>query len=81
VYFHILASIHSYFPESGAEKHFQASGIRAIDFSHKLTPRKVVFAKIPTKNFFGDTAAKSLPPFKNDIIYLTPVFTFCKNFP
>jgi hypothetical protein len=28
----------SYFPESGSGKHFQASGVREIDFSHKITP-------------------------------------------
>jgi hypothetical protein len=39
--FYIFASIHSYFPESG--KNFPASGMRKIDFSHKITPRKVFF--------------------------------------
>jgi hypothetical protein len=29
---------HSYFPESGSRKHFHASGMRAIDFSHDFTP-------------------------------------------
>ena len=39
------------FPESGSGKRFHASGMRAIDFSHKIIPRKVIFAKIQ-KNFF-----------------------------
>jgi hypothetical protein len=32
--------------------------MHAIDFSHKIIPRKVSFAKIPKKIFFGDAAAK-----------------------
>ena len=28
---------HIYFPESGSRKHFHASGMRAIDFSHNFT--------------------------------------------
>jgi hypothetical protein len=33
---------HSYFPESGSRKRFQASRMRAIDFSHEITPRNMI---------------------------------------
>ena len=36
------------FPESGSRKHFHASGVRAIDFSHFFTPRTA----ISKKNFY-----------------------------
>src|SRR3954454_4810275 len=49
------------FPESGSRKHFHTSGMRAIDFSHKVTPRKVIFAKIQKKIFFGSATAKFTP--------------------
>src|SRR3954465_4963214 len=32
----------SYFPESGSGKRFQASGMRAIDFPHEITPRNMI---------------------------------------
>jgi hypothetical protein len=35
-------NIHSYFPESGPGKHFQASGMRVTDFSHEITPRNMI---------------------------------------
>jgi hypothetical protein len=41
--FHIFASIqNTHFPESESGKHFQASGMRVIDFSHKITPREMI---------------------------------------
>ena len=43
------------FPESGSKKHFHASGMRAIDFSHDFTSTRVIFVKI---NFFRDPAIK-----------------------
>ena len=46
------------FPESGSRKRFHASGMRGIDFSHKITPRNVFF----TKNFFGERVAIATPP-------------------
>src|ERR1700733_11390193 len=48
------------FPESGSRKHLHASGMRGIDFSHKITPRKVIFAKIQ-KNFFSKVLLQFLP--------------------
>jgi hypothetical protein len=30
------------YPESGPGKRFQASGMRAIDFSHEITPRNMI---------------------------------------
>src|SRR6478752_5569539 len=33
---------HSYFPESGSGKHFQASEMRAIDSPHEITPRNMI---------------------------------------
>ena len=48
---------HSYFIESG--KHFQTLGMSAIDFSHKITPRKVIFAKIQKKIFCKKLFEKS----------------------
>jgi hypothetical protein len=33
---------HSYFPESGSRKHFQASEMRAIDSSHEITPKNMI---------------------------------------
>ena len=35
--------------------------MRTIDFSHKITPRKVIFAKIKKKFFFESAAAKFTP--------------------
>src|SRR5207253_5600769 len=45
------------FPESGSRRRCHASRMRGIDFSHKITPRKVIFAKIQQKFFFGSAAA------------------------
>src|SRR6185312_5842245 len=47
---------HIYFPESGSRKHFHASGMRAIDFSHDFTPNRVIFSlsngrKMGTRSF------------------------------
>ena len=33
------------FPESESRKHFHASGMHAIDFSHQITPNRVIFTK------------------------------------
>ena len=33
------------FPESGSGKHFHASAMRAIDFSHDFTPKNDLFRK------------------------------------
>src|SRR6185437_2600282 len=33
---------HSYFPESGSRKRFHASGMRAIDSPHEITPRNMI---------------------------------------
>ena len=48
------------FSESGSRKHFQGSGMRAIDSPHKITPRGLLVKKI-WKNFFGDRAANGTP--------------------
>ena len=40
------------FPESGSRKHFHASGMRGIDFSHKITPKNVFFTIIFRKKIF-----------------------------
>ena len=48
-------------PESGSGKHFQDSGMRGIDFSHKITPRKVIIEKFK-KNLFSKVLLQSLPP-------------------
>ena len=32
----------NFFPESGSRKHFQDSGMRAIDFPHEITPRNMI---------------------------------------
>ena len=54
---------HIFFPESGSRKYFLASGMRAIDFSHKITPRKVFFEKKFEKFFFHpNLPQKSVPP-------------------
>ena len=44
-------------------KIFQNFSMRAIDSSHKITPRKVIFAQIK-KNFFSKVLLQSLPSFK-----------------
>ena len=62
------------FPESGSRKRFHVSGMRAIDFSHKITSRKVIFAQIKKiflqkiarkiakiHFFFGHPVAKTVP--------------------
>ena len=41
--------IHTYFPESRSGKYFQASGMRAIDFPHKINLIWVIFRIL--KNF------------------------------
>ena len=33
--------IHAYFPESRSGKHFQVSGMRAIDSPHQITHRNI----------------------------------------
>ena len=33
---------HSYFPESGSGKRFQAPGMRAIDSPHEITPKNMI---------------------------------------
>ena len=45
------------YPESGSRKHFQASGMGAIDFPHKITPKWVISGR---KNF--GTYALRPPP-------------------
>src|SRR3569623_2454873 len=40
------------FPESESRKRFHASGMRGIDFSHKITPRNVFLHKFSKKFFF-----------------------------
>jgi hypothetical protein len=42
----IFASKTQFFPESESGKHFYASAMRAIDFSHDLTPKNDLFRKI-----------------------------------
>jgi hypothetical protein len=34
------------FPDSGSGKYFQFSGMREIDFPHKITPRELISRKI-----------------------------------
>ena len=46
-------------PESGSGKHFQDSGMRGIDFSHKITPIKVIFKKNLRKKFFSKNDLKN----------------------
>src|ERR1700758_2121124 len=46
------------FPESGSGKHFQDSGMRGIDFSHKITPIKVILKQILRKKFFRKMTSK-----------------------
>jgi hypothetical protein len=41
-----FASKTQFFPESGSGKHFQGSGMHAIDSPHKITPRGVIFRTI-----------------------------------
>jgi hypothetical protein len=48
------------FPESGSGKHFQASGMRAIDSPHKITPRESIFRE---KSKFFDFASINTPFF------------------
>jgi hypothetical protein len=68
---------HTYFPESGSRKHFQAYGMRAIDFSHDFTPNRVVFVKI---NFF-EMRLQSTPHFKYNVIPKFPytIFSWIKT--
>jgi hypothetical protein len=64
-FFDFRFNTHIYFPESGSRKHFYASGMRAIDFSHKITPRNVIFLKNVEKFFsLGDPAANVCPPLR-----------------
>ena len=59
------------FPESGSRKRFHASGMRGIDFSHKITPSSVFFTKIFKQIFFGDPVA---------IVCLSLTCTYLKNY-
>ena len=44
----------THFPESGTEKPFQASGMRAIDSPHEITPRnKILREKFPNFSIFA----------------------------
>ena len=45
-FFDFRFNTHIYFPESGSRKRFQGSGMRAIDFSQKITPRRSLVKKI-----------------------------------
>ena len=60
------------FPESGSRKRVHASGMRGIDFSHKITSRNVFFTKIK-KNFFRDPAM-IVTPIIFQIIYVVNHF-------
>src|SRR6185312_11866226 len=53
------------FPESGSRKHFHPSGMRGIDFSHKITPRNMFFQQ---KNFSPRISGKSHPPLSSRIL-------------
>src|SRR5688572_11803638 len=57
------------FPESGSGKHFQDSGMRGIDFSHKITPIKVIFFKNLRKKFFLKNDLKN---WQNSRFFATP---------
>ena len=46
---------HIYFPESGPREHFHASGMRAINFSPRNYPKKLVFRRKSEKNFRVET--------------------------
>ena len=55
----------NFFSESGPGKHFQGSGIRAIDFSHNITSIRVISEKIMKKIFFvGNLVAMFGPPLR-----------------
>jgi hypothetical protein len=44
---------HSYFPESGLEKRFQAPGMCAIDFPMKLPPEMILREKFQNFSIFA----------------------------
>jgi hypothetical protein len=44
-------------------KHFHGSGMRGIDFSHKITPKNIFFTKIFKKIFFSENGPRLLAPF------------------
>ena len=52
---------HSYFPESGSRKHFDASGMRWIDFSHKITLRTMILEEKPKIFIFALQYKHSFP--------------------
>ena len=56
--FDFCFNTYSYFPESESSKHFHASRMHAIDFSHDFTPTRVIFVKI---NFFSRSGCKVRP--------------------
>jgi hypothetical protein len=47
----IFASKTQFFTESGSGKHFQGSGMRAIDSPHKITPYGIIFERILRNKF------------------------------
>src|SRR3569623_3312950 len=61
--FDFLFNTSTPFPESGSRKRFHVSGMRGIDFSHKITSRNVFFTKI----FFGEQNPIVTPSLKNSI--------------
>jgi hypothetical protein len=50
-------NLHTYFPESASGKHFQASGMRATDFPHKISSIWVTLGFLK-KNFGSKTHEK-----------------------
>ena len=50
------------FPESRSRKRFHASGMRGIDFSHKITPIRVISEKIMKKIFLSEILSRCLVP-------------------
>ena len=56
-------NVHIYFPESGSGKHFQASGICAIDFPHKIIPIWIIF-RIFENKFSDRKNMKKLSKFR-----------------
>src|SRR4051812_19800236 len=58
-------NIPTIFPESGSRKHFHASGVRAIYFSHFFTPRNAISKKF----FWSRSDPKVVPPLKAFMIF------------
>src|SRR3569623_1686174 len=67
-------NLYTYFPESGSRKYFQASRMRVIDFTQKITPIGIIF-RIFENKFRVEKNMKKSPKFRFFSIH--PIISIC----